>query len=291
MRRLLLMLAALAALAAPTGAAAATKNVTIKATGFAPRSVSIRVGDRVTWKNSDTKNHQVVSNTGAFASPIMGAAKSWSFTFSRTGTFRYHDGLHPSLAGSVVVRAQPAPPAAVTLGLAPSVVTFGQTTRLGGAVSSGKANETVEIFARQVNQVSSVLIGTVLTGTGGGWAFDVRPAIQTVYQARFRSALSPEATMYVRPRVRLSRSGKWFFASVRAGTSMAGRLVVLQRRDRFGFWIGVRRYKLGRNSGKLFRVPQRRGVNVYRVFLSQPQAGFGYIESASGTQRVRLRRR
>jgi plastocyanin len=291
MRRLLLILVAFAALAAPGGAAAATKSVTIKAAGFDPGSVSIRAGDRVTWRNTDAKNHQVVSNSGAFASPILGAGKSWSFTFSRTGTFRYHDGLHATLKGSVVVRAQPAPPAAVSLSIAPTVVTFGEATRLTGTVSSGKPNETVEIFGRQANQPSAVLLGTVLTGASGAWAFDVRPAIQTAYQARFRSALSPEATIFVRPRVRLSRSGKWFFASARAGVSLAGHLIVLQRRDRFGFWIGVRRYKLGRSSGRLFRVPRRRGVTTYRVFLSAPQAGFGYIESASGTVRVRVRRR
>ena len=47
---------------------AVTKNVKITATAFTPANVTIKTGDSVKWTNNDTKTHQVVSNTGAFAS-------------------------------------------------------------------------------------------------------------------------------------------------------------------------------------------------------------------------------
>jgi plastocyanin len=289
MRRLLLTTAAVAALVGPATAHAATKTVTIKSGAFDPGTVTIRTGDRITWKNSDSKSHQVVSNTGAFASPILAAGKTWSFMFARTGTYRYHDGLHANVRGAVVVRARPAPPAAVSLTATTTVVVFGQTTRLTGSVSSGKANETVEIFARSVGQASFVQVGTVLTGAGGAWGYDVKPGIQTNYQARFRSAVSGELPVYVRPRVRLIGSRKFLYASVRAAGSFAGHYIILQRRTLGGFWAGVARFKLGASSGKLIRIPRRHGVSVYRVYLTQRQAGTGYLDSWSGTQTVRRR--
>lgn len=289
MRRLVLTVVALAALGAPAGAAAATKTVVIRATGFKPATLTIRTGDRVTWRNGDKKAHQVVANSGSFASPILRAGKSWTFTFTRAGKFAYHDGLHPSLKGTVVVRVPPPPPAAVSLAASLTVLTFGETTRLAGSVSSGKPNETVAVFARRFDQPSAVQVATVLTGAGGAWAYDAKPAAQTTYQARFRGALSPEVAVYVRPRLQLVRSGTWLYAGVKAATTFAGRFVVLQRRSKLGFWVGVARYRVGRGSGKLIRAPQRRGLSVYRVFLSQSQAGAGYVESWSAARTIRRR--
>ena len=50
---------------------AVTKNVNITATAFTPASVTIKTGDSIKWTNKDTKTHQVVSNSGAFASGII----------------------------------------------------------------------------------------------------------------------------------------------------------------------------------------------------------------------------
>ena len=46
-------------------ASAATTAVQIKSTGFSPASVTINENDSVKWTNTDTKNHQVVANSGA----------------------------------------------------------------------------------------------------------------------------------------------------------------------------------------------------------------------------------
>src|SRR5262245_59487865 len=133
-----MLLAILATPAASIGAASATKTVTIKAAAFSPTSVTIKTGDRITWRNGDTKQHQVVSDGGVFSSATLGAGKTYSYTFNNVGTFHYHDGLYPAHKARVVVQARPKP-TAVTLAVSSPVVTYGQGVRLSGTVSSGKA--------------------------------------------------------------------------------------------------------------------------------------------------------
>jgi plastocyanin len=292
MRRLLPAVAILAVLLVPAagrGAPAATKTVTIKATAFSPTSVTIKSGDRITWKNSDSKTHQVVSDGGVFASPILGAGKSYSYTFNKTGTFRYHDGLYPSHKAKVVVQARPVP-TSVTLAASSDTITYGAVLRLSGAVSTGKANETVTVFARRLGEVSPVQVATVLTVAGGSWSYNAAPDMLTAYSVRFRDVLSGEVNVQVRPRVRLlGGSRTHFLARVIASQGFGNKWIVLQRRNARGDWVGVRRLQLGRHSGRLFRIPRRHGTTVYRVYLPTKQAAPAYVAAWSGTQKVRRR--
>ena len=62
MLRYVTVLMALAIVAVPASAQAATEaaNVTITKVGFVPASVTISPGDAVTWTNTDTADHQLV---------------------------------------------------------------------------------------------------------------------------------------------------------------------------------------------------------------------------------------
>jgi plastocyanin len=103
MRRIfLLSLLALGLIALPSGLAATTE-VSITSTGFHPNAITIPAGDALTWSNGDTARHQVVANDGSFSSPVLASKQSYSHTFKAGGSFAYHDGLHPSLRGSVAV--------------------------------------------------------------------------------------------------------------------------------------------------------------------------------------------
>lgn len=285
MRRILFLAAVAAVLVAPQSVAAATKKVSITRTKFSPVTVTVLTGDKVSWKNKDSIAHQVVSNSGAFASPMLGAGKSWTRTFAKVGTFKYHDGLHPALKAKVVVKARPVAPA-VSITTPQTIVTYGTFTTITGTTSMRKANETVAIFAKRFDQGSYVQVATVLTGANGTFSYNVAPGLQTVYQARFKGALSSELTVFVRPRVRLLGARKYLAIRVLGESSFAGRYAILQRRTASGSWAGVKRYQLGRRSGKFFRIPRRHGVSVYRAYLSARQAGPGYLESWSGMQRV-----
>src|SRR3954466_11790104 len=107
MRRVIWIACTALALVLAAPASSATTTVQIKRSAFAPASVTINQDDSITWTNTDTISHQVVANNGGFVSPILGPNKSWTHNFPRGGTFRYHDSLHPSLKGTVVVRGAP----------------------------------------------------------------------------------------------------------------------------------------------------------------------------------------
>ena len=283
MRRLLVPLIAFAAVLAPSPAAAATVTVRIVADGFRPSSVTVASGDSVTWRNDDRRNHQVVADNGAFASPILRPRQSFTFAFRASGTYRYRDALEPAERGTIRVTG---PPPSVSLGATTPIIVHGGETHLQGTVSNARAGEQVTILAQPYGQASYAQVTTVITTANGVFDFIVKPTILTSYQVRWRSATSQPISVQVRPKITLlpGRRG-WFLTRVRADRSVAGRWVYLQRRNQFGQWVSVTRYTLGRLSGKLFRIPRTRGT--YRIFMTINQAGAGYLEGWSGTQPVR----
>jgi plastocyanin len=269
-------------------ATTATKTVKITATAFKPATVTIATGDAVKWSNTDTKNHQVVANNGAFASPIIGAGRSWTHTFKTAGTYRYHDSLYPSLTGKVVVSG---PPPAVTIGAAAPIIVYGQTTHISGQVSNGQAGETVTVYAQPNGAPSQSLIATLKTGPNGVWDTPVNPALVTNYQAYWKSLVSGTIAVYVRPNVIFSvRKHARAIVKVKAARSMAGRKVYIQRFTRFHEWVKIRKVILGSSSGKAFRLYlNKRGRYVLRAYMTINQAGQGYLDGISRTVIYRKR--
>lgn len=92
-----------ASTAATTTAATATNAATIKGFSFQPEVLKVKVGAKVTWTNDDTVAHTVTADTNSFASGNLQPGGSFSFTFTRPGTYAYHCSIHPSMHGSVVV--------------------------------------------------------------------------------------------------------------------------------------------------------------------------------------------
>jgi len=93
--------------------------------GFSPAELRVKAGDTVTFENRSSvgfwpasaihPTHEVYAGTslsehcpdggadsfdacGAFA-----AGSSWSFTFTKSGTWKYHDHLNASRTGTIVV--------------------------------------------------------------------------------------------------------------------------------------------------------------------------------------------
>ncbi len=104
-RRLVAALAAvvLATLLAAGSALAADQDVAISGFSYSPRTVTVNVGDTVTWTNSDAQAHTATGsgwNTGD-----LGNGDSGSITFQSAGTFDYMCGIHPAMTGTVIVRA------------------------------------------------------------------------------------------------------------------------------------------------------------------------------------------
>jgi plastocyanin len=289
MRKLLVGTVGLMLFLAPAApASAADARVRIVSAGFSPATVTINTNDRVTWVNRDTRNHQVVADTGAFVSPVLRPGQSYTFTFRAAGTYRYRDALEPAERGTVRVTG---PPPSVSLGATMPIIVHGGETHLQGGISTGAVGETVRIFAQPYGQASYVEVAEVLTTTNGAFDVVVKPTILTNYQVRWRAATSQPVTLQVRPRITFmpsaSRRG-WMYARVFGDRPFARRWVYLQRRSAFGQWVNVAKYTLGQQSGRLFRRPTRSGT--YRVFMTVNQAGVGYLEGWSGTQTFRTQR-
>jgi plastocyanin len=289
MRRVIWIAATTLALVLAAPASSATTTVQIKRTGFVPATVTINQDDSITWTNTDTIDHQVVANGGSFASPILKAGKSWTRTFRSGGTFRYHDALHPTLKGTVIVRGAPAQ---VTLATSAPVVKFGGTVTLTGTVSNKKAGETVTIVQLPYGQTTKQVVATLQTTTGGAFSFTVSPQLNTTYQAQWKT-LESSVIVQVQPAIKLpfvSKSG-YFHFYVTAGTSFAGRTVYLQRFTLARVWVNIRALTLGSKSGRLISVRFVRSIIPrgrwsIRVFMPASEMGGGYLDSWSGTQPV-----
>ena len=81
---------------------------------FNPSTVTIGVGETVTWENTDNAAHTASSGTpsdgpdGVFDSSLMMVNGSFSFTFDSAGTYPYFCMVHPWMQGTVIVEAEAA---------------------------------------------------------------------------------------------------------------------------------------------------------------------------------------
>lgn len=89
-----------------TAQAAASATVSTGDNFYSPASVSVFVGDTVTWTNTGSTQHSATADDGSFDTGIFGAGQSRSQTFSSPGTFSYFCTVHgQSQSGTVTVRA------------------------------------------------------------------------------------------------------------------------------------------------------------------------------------------
>jgi plastocyanin len=280
MRRLIALVPAVLALAVAGPALAATKTVQIRAGGFVPARAEISSGDSVRWTNVDKVDHQVVSDRGLFASPILRPGQSYTRTFNQGGIYRYHDGMKPTSRGAVAVKG---PPPSVSIGASTPVATFGDGITLSGVVSTLQPNETVQIYAQPFGQVSYALVATVLSGTGGAWSYATKPEVLTYYKARWGNRESAVATIGVAPSISLRKIGSWWVVKTVGARKFSRRSVQVQRLNSFGQWVTLKRVALNSSGAQRFKVKLPKGLNRLRIAMSVNQAGAGYLGAFSKT--------
>lgn len=90
-------------------AAAATQQVMMQDYAYSPASITVRVGDTVTWMQHDQAPHDVTTTSApvAFRSPQLSQGQSWSYTFRQAGTYSYYCSVHPDMRASVTVLPAP----------------------------------------------------------------------------------------------------------------------------------------------------------------------------------------
>ena len=95
------------------GALAADHAVSIAGSAFSPPSLTVTVGDTVTWTNSDDIPHTATADGGSFDTGTLDQGASNTVTFDTAGTFPYHCTIHPQMTGAITVEAAaPAPASA-----------------------------------------------------------------------------------------------------------------------------------------------------------------------------------
>lgn len=96
----------------PASTGASTSTIAVRNFQFAPDSISVSVGDTVSWTFSGAP-HTVTSGSpgapdGHFDSGIVNPGGTFKVTFSTPGTFPYFCQVHPEqMSGTVVVVALP----------------------------------------------------------------------------------------------------------------------------------------------------------------------------------------
>jgi plastocyanin len=97
--------------AATTGGTAvcadSTGTTTVDATvgGFQWGPVTAKVGDVITWTNSDSAAHKVGLDDGSctMSSNIAGGGGKASLVFSVAGTYPFHCTIHSSMKGTITI--------------------------------------------------------------------------------------------------------------------------------------------------------------------------------------------
>jgi plastocyanin len=72
---------------------------------YVPNPIRIRVGQTITWTNTDTDPHDVSADNGTFYSGPIGTDGRWQWTAKQPGTYTYTCTLHPDMHGRITVTA------------------------------------------------------------------------------------------------------------------------------------------------------------------------------------------
>ena len=88
---------------APVARIAASASVTIRDFRFSPASVTVNVGETVTWTNAGPTVHTATASDGSFDTGNLRKGQSGSHTFDEAGTYSYICTPHPNMKGTVKV--------------------------------------------------------------------------------------------------------------------------------------------------------------------------------------------
>ena len=71
---------------------------------FAPKAVTVKVGQTVKWTNLEDIPHNVTAESGAsFESDTFGKGKTYEFKAKKAGTVKYVCTIHPGMDGTITV--------------------------------------------------------------------------------------------------------------------------------------------------------------------------------------------
>jgi plastocyanin len=88
---------------APAKKTAAHTIIEIRTGSFSPAQITVKKGTQVVWSNTTKTPHGIAFDDGSLSSPLIEAGDVAGHTFTKTGTYKYHDSLYPNVKGTVEV--------------------------------------------------------------------------------------------------------------------------------------------------------------------------------------------
>ncbi|HET6553999.1 MAG TPA: cupredoxin family copper-binding protein [Dyella sp.] len=80
-------------------------RIEIRNFAFAPNTLTVKAGTRITWINRDDEPHVVVSAGKQFdTSPALDTGDSYAAVLSKPGTYAYYCAIHPMMVGTIIVQ-------------------------------------------------------------------------------------------------------------------------------------------------------------------------------------------
>jgi len=79
-------------------------SVDTKDYAYVPGTVTVPVGTKVIFKNSDAVAHTVTADDKTFDSKDMNQGQTWSHVFATAGTYTYMCVYHSTMHGKIVVK-------------------------------------------------------------------------------------------------------------------------------------------------------------------------------------------
>jgi LPXTG-motif cell wall-anchored protein len=164
---------AFSSLARPAAAHAADDtSVTIADFQFTPATITIHVGDTVTWTNHGPSAHTATADNGSFNTGVLQKGHSASHTFTTAGTFTYICEIHPFMHGTVVVLANTTsttttPKTTTTpTTTTPTTTTAAATTPTSTTPASATSATTAQLPMTGFAVTAILLAGVLLTALG-----------------------------------------------------------------------------------------------------------------------------
>ncbi len=90
----------------PTAASGNSMEVDVTNNGsfaFSPATLTVSVGTTVTWRNTTSAPHTVTSDDGKTFNGMLSTGGTFTFMFTKAGTYAYHCNIHPYMKAMIIV--------------------------------------------------------------------------------------------------------------------------------------------------------------------------------------------
>ena len=77
--------------------------IDISGMAFSESTITISIGDIITWTNQDSAPHSATADNGEFDSGALNNGESFTFIFNTAGTYTYHCSIHNGMTATIIV--------------------------------------------------------------------------------------------------------------------------------------------------------------------------------------------